>query len=222
MNICGSNLIPIFITVIFSGLIFFYFNSRLAEVKNTVEKQNRVLTAFIGNIQNDIRGGQCVMPSNASDNANDNDNASAGAGASASAGAGAGANHLASFEALQAVKRNEKIVVSDDEEDSDSDSESSDDDDEPLSIKLEEIVTLDFVQIDSSATPLSTDDLKIVDLDLDLTPDAAVVDITKAEVTGVEQMKVDDLRKMVSDSNLATKDEVKILKKPELLALLKK
>ena len=220
MNICGSNLIPIFITVIFSGLIFFYFNSRLAEVKNTVEKQNRVLTAFIGNIQNDIRGGQCVMPSNASANDNANDNASAGASASASAGAGA--NHLASFEALQAVKRNEKIVVSDDEEDSDSDSESSDDDDEPLSIKLEEIVTLDFVQIDSSATPLSTDDLKIVDLDLDLTPDAAVVDITKAEVTGVEQMKVDDLRKMVSDSNLATKDEVKKLKKPELLALLKK
>lgn len=220
MNICGSNLIPIFITVIFSGLIFFYFNSRLAEVKNTVEKQNRVLTAFIGNIQNDIRGGQCVMPSNASanDNANANDNASASANDNASAGA----NHLASFEALQAVKRNEKIVVSDDEEDSDSDSDSSDDDDEPLSIKLEEIVTLDFVQIDSSATPLSTDDLKIVDLDLDLTPDAAVVDITKAEVTGVEQMKVDDLRKMVSDSNLATKDEVKKLKKPELLALLKK
>jgi hypothetical protein len=37
-----------------------------------------------------------------------------------------------------------------------------------------------------------------------------------------EQLKVDELRKIVSDKNLATKDEVKKLKKPELLVLLKK
>jgi hypothetical protein len=37
-----------------------------------------------------------------------------------------------------------------------------------------------------------------------------------------EHMKVDDLRKFISDKGLATKDEVKKLKKPELLSLLKK
>ena len=37
-----------------------------------------------------------------------------------------------------------------------------------------------------------------------------------------EQMKVDDLRKIVADKNLSTKEEVKKLKKPELLLLLKK
>jgi hypothetical protein len=36
-----------------------------------------------------------------------------------------------------------------------------------------------------------------------------------------EHAKVDDLRKIVSDKNLATKEEVKKLKKPELLSLLK-
>jgi hypothetical protein len=35
-------------------------------------------------------------------------------------------------------------------------------------------------------------------------------------------MKVDELRKVVSDKNLSTKEEVKKLKKPELVALLKK
>jgi hypothetical protein len=35
-------------------------------------------------------------------------------------------------------------------------------------------------------------------------------------------MKVDDLRKVITDKNLATKEEAKKLKKPELLQLLKK
>ena len=201
MNVCGSNLIPICITVICSGIIFFYFNSRLAEVKSAVEKQNRVLTAFIGNIQNDIRGGQCVMPMN-----------------DASASMNAGANHLASDEALHTVKHNEKIVVSDDEEYSD-DSDSSDDDDDEQVIRISENLTLDVVKIDSSMSTVTIDDLKIVDLNL---MSDAVVDITKTEVNGVDQMKVDDLRKMVSDNNLATKEEVKKLKKSELLSLLKK
>ena len=56
--------------------------------------------------------------------------------------------------------------------------------------------------------------LKVVDLN-------APVDLTKSDVN-YEQMKVDDLRKIVADKNLATKDEVKKLKKPELLILLKK
>ena len=37
-----------------------------------------------------------------------------------------------------------------------------------------------------------------------------------------EQMRVDDLRKIVLEKNIAPKEEVKKLKKPELLALLKK
>ena len=55
MKICGTNLIPILITIVFCGVIFMYFTMRLAEVKSAIDKQNRVLTSFITNVQNDIK-----------------------------------------------------------------------------------------------------------------------------------------------------------------------
>ena len=132
MKICGTNLVPIFVTIVFCGIIFVYFNMRLAEVKTAVEKQNRVLTAFITNVQNDIRAGGMMFGACAM--------GSGGAGQctmSPSAGIGAsvidsdtGANHLASEEALQAVKRNEKIVVSDDEDDSEEEDDTDDESDD--------------------------------------------------------------------------------------------
>ena len=254
MKICGTALVPIFVTIVFCGFIFIYFNMRLAEVKNAVEKQNKVLTAFITNVQSDIRsGGMMFGPGTACPVTGAKCPVTV-TGASASAGAGAsvtGANHLASEEALQFVKRNEKIVVSDDEDDDDSDSESDSDDSEtddedddativpskPVqvinlqeesssAVSLELIsdnLTLDFeslpaIQVDSSFSSLSSvsvteDSLKIIDLNSSL-------DADKTEIS-YEQMKVDDLRKIVMDLNLAGKDEAKKLKKPELLALLK-
>lgn len=271
MKICGTNLVPIFITLVFCGFIFVYFNMRLAEVKSSIEKQNRVLTAFITNVQNDIRSGgmmfgQCAMGSGACVMAE------SGASIAGSSAGVAGANHLASEEALQAVRRNEKIVVSDDEEDDDDDSDeesdSEDSDDESGSdsedeedakisiipsaisqdssvVSLELIsdnLTLDFeslpamTSLDSSSAILNQESLKVVDLDAthtdathtDATPvDVATsIDITHADAAKTdiiyESMKVDDLRKIVADLNLAVKDEAKKLKKPELLALLKK
>jgi len=270
MKICGTNLVPIFITLVFCGFIFVYFNMRLAEVKSSIEKQNRVLTAFITNVQNDIRSGgmmfgQCAMGSGACVMA---ESGAMGAGVAGAMGAGAsvaGANHLASEEALQAVRRNEKIVVSDDEDDDDSDeeSDSEDSDDESGSdsedeedakisiipsaisqdssvVSLELIsdnLTLDFeslpemVSLDSSSALLIQDSLKVFDLDATLidatqSVDAAHTDATHSDAAKTdiiyESMKVDDLRKIVADLNLAVKDEAKKLKKPELLALLKK
>jgi hypothetical protein len=52
MNLCGSNLIPLIITVVCCGAIFYYFNMRMNDLKSTVEKQNRVLTSFITDIKN--------------------------------------------------------------------------------------------------------------------------------------------------------------------------
>ena len=238
MKICGTSIIPIFVTIVFCGIIFVYFNMRLAEVKGAVEKQNRVLTAFITNVQTDIRSGGMMF--------------GAGPSAGPSVVAGASANHLASDEALQAVKRNEKIVVSDDESDDDdseseddSDSESEDDDDDDVTIVPEESVTLDSLQgsaslqtsvvslelipdilpldfeslptmqVDSSSAELNDASLKVIDLD------SSTIDISKSDTVIYEQMKVDDLRKVVTDLNLAVKDDAKKLKKPELLALLK-
>ena len=235
INICGSNLIPIFITFLCCGAIFIYFNLRLNEIKFAVEKQNRVLTAFITNVQQDIRS------------------------------SGGNGENLAAPEAVAAAKKfvlereseNEKIVVSDDEEDDETDSddsisdsdESDDDDDceeprdETKNIKfgnLEQMVPIAFEVLSVNATSalpdMSSSIIEIMDEPLNLVNllstvtdstvsettigETIVTDATKPE--SYEQMRVDDLRKIVSDKNLASKDDVKKLKKPELLVLLKK
>ena len=240
INICGSNLIPIFITFLCCGAIFIYFNLRLNEIKFAVEKQNRVLTAFITNVQQDIRS------------------------------SGGNGENLAAPEAVAAAKKfvlereseNEKIVVSDDEEDDETDSddsisdsdESDDDDDceeprdETKNIKfgnLEQMVPIAFEVLSVNATSalpdMSSSIIEIMDEPLNLVnllstvsdstvsetivTDSTVTDSTVSDATkpeSYEQMRVDDLRKIVSDKNLASKDDVKKLKKPELLVLLKK
>ena len=240
INICGSNLIPIFITFLCCGAIFIYFNLRLNEIKFAVEKQNRVLTAFITNVQQDIRS------------------------------SGGSGENLAAPEAVAAAKKfvlereseNEKIVVSDDEEDDETDSddsisdsdESDDDDDceeprdETKNIKfgnLEQMVPIAFEVLSVNATSalpdMSSSIIEIMDEPLNLVnllstvsdstigdstvTDSTVTDSTVSDATkpeSYEQMRVDDLRKIVSDKNLASKDDVKKLKKPELLVLLKK
>jgi hypothetical protein len=225
LNICGSNLIPILITILCCAGLFMYFNLRLAEIKMAVEKQNRVLTSFITNVQQDIcgGGGGCNM-----------------------------ANNLAAPEALVAAKNfdiereNDKIVVSDDEEDDDDD-DSSDDSDEdnedihtiqvidlpvermsPISFEVfslptevlslnAEVLSLPTEMLSSFGSISESSITEIIDESLNLIPTT-----TPSTEQSYEQMKVDELRKIVSDKNLASKEEVKKLKKPELLVLLKK
>ncbi len=234
---CVMNFVPIFIAILCCGALFVYFNMRLAEIKNSVEKQNRVLTAFITNVQTDIKNGGTMLGANLMPGYGTG-TGMAGAGMASMAGAdtvmastcmagAASANHLASPEALQAV--NDKIVVSDDESsgsEDDSDDSDDEDDDEIEDVEAtreitiinlhDDCVNLELIQdieqiseiiVDSSSVGLDEESLKIVD-------------ITKTEAN-YEQMKVDDLRKVVLDLSLAGKDDVKKLKKPELLVLLK-
>jgi hypothetical protein len=228
MSLCGSNFVPILITLLCCASLFMYFNLRLNEIKTTVEKQNRVLTAFITNVQQDIRasggggGGGCMLA-----------NPAAG---------------LATPEALAAAKKieSDKIVVSDDEEDSDSDSSSEsesetddDGDEEEVEnvVKNIKIVNLPDFELDEENVikpiPIAFEVLSFSPIELASSGEPASANessITEiidehsnlADTTSFEQMKVDELRKVVSDRNLASKDEVKKLKKPELLVLLKK
>ena len=104
MGICGISPIYFIFTFLCCGIIFIYFNMRLAEVKQMIDKQNRVLTAFITNVQQDLAGGGKMF---------DNDS---------------NMNGLASNSAINTVKEmmSDKIIVSDSE---DSDSEDSDSED---------------------------------------------------------------------------------------------
>lgn len=220
MNICGFSPIPILITFLCCGILFVYFNLRMSEIRQAVEKQNKVLTAFITNIQQDIRGGgmgQSFMGNSSNIPVSDN---------------------LANPIALQTAQR---IEVSDDDdtdnEDTDSESDTDSECDEECSseeqcrrieettisskfndITLEEVSVLAFEVVNndndsqdntsSSITEISDD---IVDLDEE-----------SNSVPNYETMKVDDLRTAVVNSNLSSKDDAKKLKKPELLSLLKK
>jgi hypothetical protein len=237
INICGSNLIPIFITLLCCGAIFVYFNSRLNEIKFAVEKQNRVLTAFITNVQQDIRSGGCM------------ENLAA-------------PEAVLAAKKFVLEKENEKIVVSDDEDESDSDDSSSDSEESDESedgddvrddIIIDQLPPIAFEVLSVSdiyssselategagaselttegaselttegagASEADTSIIEIMDDTLNLVNLLNVgTDATKSE--SYEQMRVDDLRKIVSDKNLATKEDVKKLKKPELLVLLKK
>ena len=222
VNLCGSNFVPILITLISCAGLFMYFNLRLAEIKVAVEKQNRVLTAFITNVQQDIRSGGSMLPSREGPGAGTCD---------------IGMNHLAAPEAVIAAKRfeNDKIVVSDDEDsDSDSDSDSGSESDDEDDGEVEEVY--DVVQVKNitigdmhelnveQMIPLSFEVLPRV---LDLSGSGSITEIINGSSnpvgeTAYGEMKVDELRKIVADKSLATKDEVKKLKKPELLLLLKK
>jgi hypothetical protein len=222
-----------------------YFNLRVAEIKVAVEKQNRVLTAFITNVQQDIRSGGGVMP----------------------VPFGVGMNHLAAPEALIAAQKfgNDKIVVSDDDEsdedesdedsddetDDDSDSVTDDEEDEkaiapvvsiqeitfeaPIPISFEVLSSVATIESDnekafeSSITEIIDVSAGLVDTGLVDTSvvdtsvvDTSVMDTSLIDATAYEQMKVDELRKIATDKNLAPKEEVRKLKKPELLLLLKK
>ena len=69
----------------------------------------------------------------------------------------------------------------------------------------------------SSITEITEETLNIENLD-----NVENVENTENKSEDVNAMKVDDLRKVVVDKGLSSKEESKKLKKPELLSLLKK
>jgi hypothetical protein len=260
MIICGNSksFIPLLISIACCCAFFVYFNFRINDVKFLVEKQNKVLTSFITNIQQDIKmngdgGGSMQCP--------------------VSTSGVIGKNNIASPEAILSAKEHalrqtadDKIVVSDDEDDdSDEDSESdsgsdidsdddnndddNDDDTKNVSAQLQfislnsidmeqlmgqhsnsvmfEVLSNESLLNESSITELKDDlvDMSTIDIVETVETVETVENVETSENSdnlNYENMKVDELRKIVSDKNLSTKEELKKLKKPELLALLKK
>jgi hypothetical protein len=106
-------------------------------------------------------------------------------------------------------------------------------------LHVEQIIPLSFevlpVVVDLSGATETAFDLSITEIsdgalnvlgvtvhDETVISEAVHVGETVHDETAYSDMKVDELRKIVSDKSLATKEEVKKLKKPELLLLLKK
>jgi len=291
----SSLIISIGISLILCGAVVYYCNSRLNNVEMAIMRQNQVLTSFIANVQNELRGSSigdaCQRPVQLKED-------------------------VSSAEARESAEaQSSKIVVSDDDEsDTDDDSSESDTDDENENenenedkIVIKEIILSDIMDINhnnnhnnnnNNNNNNNTHHIKLVDIhdlsmllrveedptqstiyeikdddsssESDDESEAEAEAESKAEaenksetenkseaenksepVAKVEeifinknikikiepdddtdkpvsvqtplkhdQMRVDDLRKLVVDKNLSTKEEVKKLKKAELLALL--
>lgn len=74
---------------------------------------------------------------------------------------------------------------------------------------------------DDSSESDDEDSKKVNEIKIKVEPVDKIEEHTTQAPLKIEQMRVDDLRKMVLEQKLSTKEEVKKLKKPELLFLLK-
>lgn len=205
MGICGISPIYFIFTFLCCGIIFIYFNMRLAEVKQMIDKQNRVLTAFITNVQQDLAGGGKMF---------DNDS---------------NMNGLASNSAINTVREMmlDKIIVSDSE---DSDSEDSDSEDSDSEDSESEDNGNTIEHFDESNGIINIMPIGDINND-DIIDNSTIEDLTNVihdlgdsseTIKNFEQMKVDELRKYIIDNKNILSDEAKKLKKNEILALLKK
>ena len=271
-NMNSSLIISIGISIILCGAIVYYCNTRLNNVETAIMRQNQVLSSFIANMQNELRGGS-LRGGHAEEDVPSKD--------------------VSTPEARESAAKQSKIVVSDDEEDDDDDDDSSsesdtDDDDDTenenkiiinkdvnvdnaikeitlndiissnynntndthyikifdvtdLSMFVEELQhnsdtnmqsqsqsqsTIYEIEDDDESSESESEDehpLNVINLG-EATIKIEKVDKVEEQTTQtplkIDQMRVDDLRKMVLEKNLSTKDEVKKLKKPELLFLL--
>jgi hypothetical protein len=264
-NMNSSLIISIGISIILCGAIVYYCNTRLNNVETAIMRQNQVLSSFIANMQNELRGGS-LRGGRIQEDVSSED--------------------VSTPEARESAAKQSKIVVSDDEDDDDDSSSESDTDDDDDTENENKIIINKDVNVDNAIKEITLNDIinsnnsndthyiKIVDVtDLSMfveelqhnsdtnmqsqsqstiyeiedddessesesddehplnvinlgeaTIKIEKVDKVEEQTTQtplkIDQMRVDDLRKMVIEKNLSTKDEVKKLKKPELLFLL--
>ena len=118
-NMNSSLIISIGISIILCGAIVYYCNTRLNNVETAIMRQNQVLSSFIANMQNELRGG---------------------GGGGALINRAAVSEDVSTFEARESAEAQSKIVVSDDDDEDDDDdddsSSESDTDDEECENKI--------------------------------------------------------------------------------------
>ena len=292
-NLNNSLIISIGISLILCGAIVYYCNSRLNNVEVAIMRQNQVLSSFIANVQNELRGGGgkiqaevlsedvstadarasainqenkiVVSDDDDSDSSSESDTESESESEveCAEESEQCPAQEIAHYNAkkrkddnsnlnIKAINLSEilnsnsnndvhhiKIVdiqdlssmfMSEIKLDSLNTSEPTiyeinDDDDDSSESDDEDVTIIEVKSSDVDAKPL---EIKLMDLkeikieptdDISTNGNADTLAHAQTPLT-YEQMRVDDLRKLVLEKNLATKDGVKKLKKPELLFLL--
>jgi hypothetical protein len=135
---------------------------------------------------------------------------------------------------------NKKIIILNDEESSSSSDSDDEAEEEPLKIikkstppptPLIQTIDLESVSVielqEEEETPAvikkpvkAKKNIVLMDMETGIIEATAEATATSKELSSIENMKVDDLRKLAVDKNLVTKENVKKMKKAELLTLL--
>lgn len=170
-NINSTLLISIGISAILCGAIVYYCNMRLNHIEFAIMRQNQVLSSFITNVQNEIKGGT-RLPVLSED--------------------------VSTQEARESVKQQEdnKIVVSDGE--ASDDNEESDDDDSSESETEDESEDEgdDKVNIDNNSLEVIDNSVEIVEVNPD---ESMIKQIINDNIHHIKIVDVQDLSMFINE-----------------------
>lgn len=225
-----GSIIPVFLFIMFTGAVLIYLNFKITDIKREVDKQNKILLSFISDIKTNMVnkqgkkfpgetiGGESYL---ASDGALDFVHKIVEGNTKCGVPGFDGSGHIL-FGCGNSSKEVE-ILSSDD-----SDSGDSSEDDDTLIIEVSDV---EIPVSDTVSLPILNDVIQSVGMGVGVglaVDDGSISDIAPitltttmtSEVTDFGNMKVEQLRKIVLESQLAPQKEINKMKKPELLALM--
>jgi len=217
--------IPLFLFIMLSGAVLIYLNFKIMDIKREVDKQNKILLSFISDIKLNLVNNQGHAFSGAV-NGGDGSLASDGALAFVNKLVGCG-SPVFSAPGKDLCSRMGMNITLESVSDDDSGSDTSDDESISLIIDVSdvELPVLESVSLPSIGL---IDVVDIADIaDMDVVDDVLITDKVNPDKTGIasdvidyNNMKVEQLRKVVLEKLLAPTKEVNKMKKTELLALM--
>ena len=218
--------IPLFLFIMLSGAVLIYLNFKIMDIKREVDKQNKILLSFISDIKLNLVNNQ-GHASNGAVNGGD--------GSLASDGALAFVNKLVecdikcgspvfSAPGKDLCSRMGMNITLESFSDDDSGSDTSDDESISLIIDVSDVE----LPVTESVSLPSIGLIDVVDIaDVDIADDVLITDNVNptqpsiaSDVIDYNNMKVEQLRKVVLEKLLAPTKEVNKMKKVELLALM--
>ena len=229
-------IIPLFLFIMLLGAVLIYLNFKIMDIKREVDKQNKILLSFISDIKSNLLNNKGLKFPGAGNGGGDESLASDGALAfvnkivACDLACGMPVFSASGKDLLCNSHMDMNIALESFSSDDDSD---SDDSDESISLVIEvsdvelpvpETVSLSIIGVtditDVSGVALA-DVADITDIDVGVITGSVIRESnTMSEVIDYNNMKVEQLRKVVLEKLLAPNKEVNKMKKTELLALM--
>ena len=230
-------IIPLFLFIMLLGAVLIYLNFKIMDIKREVDKQNKILLSFISDIKSNLLNNKGLkFPGAGNGGGGDESLASDGALAfvnkivACDLACGMPVFSASGKDLLCNSHMDMNIALESFSSDDDSDSDDSDEsislvievsDVElpvPETVSLPNIVLTDITDVSGVALADVSD---ITDIDVGVITGSVIRESNNmSEVIDYNNMKVEQLRKVVLEKLLAPNKEVNKMKKTELLALM--